>query len=127
MAGPIAKLRRHVIEELLAELDFIMVVVNPAHPGVELPAPLREGGAPVPLEIGRRMPLPIPDLRLDDEGIEATLSFARTPHLCRLPWSAIVQVSVGEEHLVWLCPDGLARPSSSAPREEASRPRLKLV
>ena len=126
MAGAIARLRRSVIEGLLRELDFIMVVVNPAYPEVELPGPLRESSQPVALHIGYRMALPIPDLTLGDTGIEGTLSFDRTPHRCRLPWGSIVQVSDGEEHLVWLCRDGLTRTSSTR-EEPESRPRLKLV
>jgi hypothetical protein len=126
MPGAIAKLRRSVIQQLLGELDFILVVVNPAHPGVELPRPLRESGQPVALHVGFRMALPIPDLSLGDEAIEATLSFNRSPHHCRIPWGSIVQITVEEEHLVWLCPDAVSRGEAREPEPE-SKPRLKLV
>lgn len=127
MPGAIAKLRRKVIEDLLEELDYILVVVNPAHPEVELPRPLRESGQPVALHIGFRMAVPIPDLTVGEAGIEATLSFNRSPHHCRLPWSSIVQITVDDEHLVWLCPDAVARGEAREREESESKPKLKLV
>jgi hypothetical protein len=48
------------------------------------------------------MTVPIPDLVIDDDGISATLSFNRTPFLCRVPWTAVFAL-VGPDKLgkVW--------------------------
>lgn len=45
------------------------------------------------LQYGRDMPVAIPDLAVDDDGIRATLSFSRTPHPTFIPWSAIYIVA----------------------------------
>jgi stringent starvation protein B len=45
------------------------------------------------LQYGRDMPVAIPDLLVDDDGIFATLSFSRTPHETFIPWSAVYIVA----------------------------------
>jgi hypothetical protein len=54
------------------------------------------------LQIGLNMPVPIPDLRLDDEGLSCTLSFNRSPFFCVVPWGAVFAM-VGEDGrgMVW--------------------------
>jgi stringent starvation protein B len=58
--------------------------------------------AQVVLQIGTDMPVPIPDLRVDDEGVYGTLSFKGVPFTCFLPWASIFAI-VGEDSggLVW--------------------------
>ena len=48
------------------------------------------------------MPVPIPDLRVDDEGIFGTLSFKGIPFSCFVPWGAVFAL-VGEDSkgMVW--------------------------
>ena len=48
------------------------------------------------LQYGQNMPIPIPDLKVDDEGITATLSFSRTPHRTFVPWSAVYIVACND-------------------------------
>jgi hypothetical protein len=54
------------------------------------------------LQVGLDMPVPIPDLRIDDEGVYGTLSFNRSPFTCAVPWAAVFAV-VGEDGrgMVW--------------------------
>jgi hypothetical protein len=125
-AGPIGKMKRQIIAQLLEQEDFILLVVQVGQPGVQLPGPLLEAGQPVALHIGWRMPVPIPDLALGEEAITGTLSFNRNPFACRLPWAAIVQVSVGDEHLVWLSPASAAMSQSAKPLKREP-PKLRLV
>lgn len=47
------------------------------------------------LQVGLNMTIPIPDLKVDDEGVTCTLSFNRRPFWCRLPWTAVYAL-VGE-------------------------------
>jgi len=124
--GSIARLKRQAVQWLLQEEDFFLVVVNPGAEGVELPAALIEAGQPVGLNIGLRMAVPIPDLIVDEQGISATLSFDRTPHHCTLPWPAVLQLSAGLEHLVWVEPEPEEEPPAPGP-QRGGRPRLKLV
>jgi hypothetical protein len=54
------------------------------------------------LQIGLNMPVPIPDLRLDEEGMSCTLSFNRSPFFCVVPWASVFAM-VGEDGrgMVW--------------------------
>jgi stringent starvation protein B len=59
--------------------------------GVIVPANLRNE-AHLVLQYGHDLPIPIPDLEIDDYGVRATLSFQRMPHLTVVPWSAVYVV-----------------------------------
>jgi hypothetical protein len=90
-------LKRLVAEELLANVAGFLVSMNVEHPEVELPTVVKLGAlrlspevAVVSVIIGHRLPKPISDLHVDDEGITATLSFNLAPHLCFMPWDAVV-------------------------------------
>lgn len=129
--GYLCGLKRQVVERLLQEEDFFLVVVHPGAPGVLLPAALLAEARPVGLHIGRRLRVPIEDLEVSEEGIAGTLSFDRAPFFCRLPWCAVTQVSSGEEHLIWVAPLPGAEPGAGPGEPLAGggprRPRLKLV
>jgi stringent starvation protein B len=45
------------------------------------------------LQYGHDLPIPIPDLEIDEEGVHATLSFSRREHLTYVPWSAVYAVT----------------------------------
>jgi stringent starvation protein B len=60
--------------------------------GVVVPAPF-SSQAHLVLQYGRNMPIPITDLEVTDEGVSATLSFARVPHRTYVPWHAVYAVS----------------------------------
>ena len=45
------------------------------------------------LQYGHDLPIPIPDLQVDEHGVSATLSFARTPSPTVIPWSAVYVVT----------------------------------
>ena len=56
------------------------------------------------LQIGLNMPVPIPDLRLDEEGLSCTLSFNRSPFFCVVPWASVFAM-VGEDGRGMVWPD----------------------
>jgi hypothetical protein len=56
------------------------------------------------LQIGLNMPVPIPDLRLDDEGMSCTLSFNRAPFYCVVPWPSVYAM-VGDDGRGMVWPD----------------------
>lgn len=60
--------------------------------GVDVPAYLRKE-AHLVLQYGFDLPIPIPDLNVDDVGVKATLSFSQTPHPTFVPWSAVYVVA----------------------------------
>jgi hypothetical protein len=60
--------------------------------GVVVPQPLR-GEPHLVLQYGHDLPIPIPDLEVDDYGVRATLSFSRAAHRTVVPWSAVYVVA----------------------------------
>jgi len=60
--------------------------------GVVVPDHLK-GEAHLVLQYGNDLPIPIPDLQIDENGVSATLSFARTPWSTVVPWSAVYVVT----------------------------------
>lgn len=120
--GSIFELKRLAVERLLEQEDYFLLVLDPRQEGLVLPDDLLQAGQPIPINIGLRMAIPIPDLAIDDDGIRATLSFDRTPFACVIPWAAVLRLSLDDEHLVWVTPPELKEP----PKRE-QRPKLKLV
>jgi len=70
------------------------------------------------------MPVPIPDLRVDDEGIFGTLSFKGIPFSCFVPWGAVFAL-VGEDSkgMVWSkeMPEEIANALVRESRRDAAR------
>ncbi|MEM9188975.1 MAG: hypothetical protein AAGF12_07350 [Myxococcota bacterium] len=58
------------------------------------------------LQIGLDMPIPIPDLRLDDDGLHGTLSFRQSPFTCEVGWDAVFAL-VGEDGRGMIWPEAL--------------------
>ena len=79
----------------------VFVHLDPRADGVLVPQWLREQ-AQLVLQIGLDMPVPIPDLRVDDRGVSGTLSFQRSPFTCSVPWSSVFAI-VGDDGrgMVW--------------------------
>ena len=48
------------------------------------------------LQYGHDLPIPIPDLEVDEHGVRATLSFSRNPQLTFVPWSAVYVVTCND-------------------------------
>jgi stringent starvation protein B len=68
--------------------NSIFIHIDPRKHGVRVPEYLllKEN---LILQIGYNMPVPIPDLKITDFGIYATLSFKGMPYECYVPWSAV--------------------------------------
>lgn len=79
----------------------VFIHLDPRASGVIVPFRLRNQ-AQVVLQVGLDMPVPIPDLRVDDEGVYGTLSFKGVPFTCYVPWHAVFAL-VGEDAkgMVW--------------------------
>jgi stringent starvation protein B len=81
----------------------IFVHLDPRHATVVVP-PWFKKQPQLVLQIGLNMPVPIPDLRLDDDGMSCTLSFNRSPFYCVVPWSSVFAM-VGEDGRGMVWPD----------------------
>jgi hypothetical protein len=58
------------------------------------------------LQIGLDMPVAIPDLRVDDDGVFGTLSFNRAPFTCSVGWAAVFAL-VGDDGKGMVWPDDI--------------------
>lgn len=79
--------KKDTFNTFLAE-GWVSVHFDARKAGVKVPKHLR-GEARLVLQYGRDMPVPITDLEVTDDGVQATLSFSRTPHHTHVPWSAV--------------------------------------
>jgi len=87
----------------LLERSSVHLHLDPRAPGVIVPAWFKKQPQLV-LQIGLNMPVPIPDLRLDETGMSCTLSFNRAPFFCIVPWQSIYAM-VGDDGRGMVWPD----------------------
>jgi stringent starvation protein B len=80
----------------------LFVWLDPRRDDVRVPVQFA-GQPELVLQIGLDMPIPIPDLRVDDQGVHGTLSFQRSPFACFVPWDAVFALADDHGHgRVWL-------------------------
>jgi len=86
---------------MLLESSDVFIHLDPRKEHVAVPLHLRKQPHLI-LQVGLNMPVPIPDLEVDDDGISCTLSFNRSPFWCKLPWDAVYAlVSKDARGMVW--------------------------
>ena len=85
----------------LLERSSVYVHLDPRQVAVVVP-PWFKKQPQLVLQVGLNMHVPIPDLRLDDDGMSCTLSFNRSPFYCVVPWGSVFAM-VGEDGraMVW--------------------------
>ena len=72
------------------------------------------------LQVGFDMLIPIPDLRVDDEGVLGTLSFSRMPFTCFVPWDAVFAL-VGDDGRGMVWPESMPPEIAAEVDREAAR------
>jgi len=87
----------------LLERSSVYVHLDPRQTAAVVPPHFKKQ-AQLVLQVGLKMAVPIPDLRLDDDGISCTLSFNRSPFFCVVPWSSVFAM-VGEDGRGMVWPD----------------------
>lgn len=87
----------------LLERSNVDVYLDPRARGVVVPPQFRKEPRLI-LKIGLNMPVPIPDLRVEDDSMSCTLSFNRSPFYCVVPWSGVFAM-VGEDGRGMVWPD----------------------
>jgi stringent starvation protein B len=87
----------------LLERSNVDVYLDPRAQGVVVPPQFRKEPRLI-LKIGLNMPVPIPDLRLDDESMSCTLSFNRVKFYCVVPWLSVFAM-VGDDGRGMVWPD----------------------
>ena len=102
----------------LLERSSVYVHLDPRQSAVIVP-PWFKKQPQLVLQIGLNMPMPIPDLRLDDDGMSCTLSFNRAPFFCVVPWACVFAM-VGEDGRGMVWPDDV-------PSEVARQAQVRAV
>src|SRR5882672_10566114 len=87
----------------LLERSSVYVHLDPRQEAVSVP-PWFKKQPQLVLQVGMNMPVPIPDLRFDDDGMSCTLSFNRAPFFCVVPWASVFAM-VGEDGRGMVGPD----------------------
>lgn len=103
----------------LLERSSVHVHLDPRLDGVVVP-PWFKKKEQLVLQIGLNMPVPIPDLQLDDEGMSCTLSFNRSPFFCIVPWGSVFAI-VGEDGRGMVWPDDVPPEVAQQGQEQAQR------
>jgi hypothetical protein len=83
--------KKQILEHFISKGNTHVVLQSQAD-GVCVPEYLKRDPY-VTLLLGYDVAVPIPDLRIDDSGVTATLSFNRSPFLCAFPWDAVVAIT----------------------------------
>ena len=91
MRSPERPSKHEVFLALLRE-SWTSLHLDARRPGVIVPAHLKSEPHLV-LQYGHDLPIPIPDLEIDEHGVHATLSFAKHPQRTMVPWSAVYVVT----------------------------------
>ena len=124
---------KELLQVLLQNCPSVFVNLDRGAPGVVLPDGLPPGPQIV-LELVYDMPLPIPNLRLEDDAIRATLSFGRTPFEVTIPWGALLDVAPFDNrlHIKFAPPEAPEEvaettPAAAAAPAEAPPAGLRLV
>ena len=90
MGSPDRPSKQDAFLALLAE--GCLLHLDARREGVVVPTHL-QGEAHLVLQYGNDLAIPIPDLQIDENGVSATLSFARTPWPTVVPWTAVYVVT----------------------------------
>jgi hypothetical protein len=104
----------------LLERSNVHVHLDPRGDRVTVPAWFKNQPRLV-LQIGLSMPVPIPDLHLDDEGMSCTLSFSRRPFHCVVPWSSVFAM-VGDDQRGMVWPDDVPPEIALEQRAQPAQP-----
>ncbi len=90
---------KHEVFLALLRDSWTSLHLDARRPGVIVPAHLKSEPYLV-LQYGHDLPIPIPDLEVDEHGVRATLSFSKQPHRTVVPWSAVYVVTCDDGRCV---------------------------
>lgn len=123
---PISPPKQDVAQALL-ERGSLFVYLDPRREGVRVPPWLSKQPQLV-LQVGLDLPIPIPDLRVDEAGVFGTLSFNRAPFTCDVPWDAVYGM-FGDDGMgyVWQeeLPEEIAAEVAASVKDQ--RPALRTI
>jgi stringent starvation protein B len=114
----------------LLESSSVFIHLDPRSEEVRVP-PWFKKQPQLVLNVGLNMPVPIPDLNVDEDAVSCTLSFSRSPYYCFVPWTAVYAL-VGEDGrgMVWpddVPPEVAAQLPGAPQKKPAQRAHLRSV
>ncbi|MCL2824266.1 MAG: ClpXP protease specificity-enhancing factor SspB, partial [Polyangiaceae bacterium] len=113
--------KRKVFEALVAEAPSVFLHLDPRRDNVRVPAHFRNNPMLV-LEIGMNMRVPIPDLDIDERGVNCTLSFGGRPFWCSIPWTSVFTIVASDKRgMAW--PSDVPREVAQAMKTQAEPPK----
>lgn len=92
MSSPPERPSKHQAFLALLKEGWTSLHLDARRNGVLVPEAFRTE-AHLILQYGHDLPIPIPDLEIDEDGVRATLSFSRTAHVTFVPWAAVYAVT----------------------------------
>jgi stringent starvation protein B len=115
--------KKEVLLNLL-EKASVLVHLDARREDVKVPRHLKTNPQLI-LQLGLNLAVPIQDLDVSDDQVTCTLSFARTPFFCVLPYPAIFAMVAedGKSAMVW--PEDV--PAEVARQAEAEARKLGLI
>jgi hypothetical protein len=119
MTGPSELPNKEDVARALLLKGSVFVHLDPRIESVLVPEWLKRQPQLV-LQVGLDMPVPIPDLRVDDFGVFGTLSFNRTAFTCAVPWEAVFAV-VGDDGRGMVWPGSMPKEIAAEVEREAQR------
>lgn len=78
-----------ILTRMLSESRIVRIVLDATRSGVIVPMDLRHEKT-LALQLGLNLAKPIPDLVVNSDWIECTLSFGGRHEFCVLPWSSVL-------------------------------------
>ncbi|MCB9579530.1 MAG: hypothetical protein H6717_21040 [Polyangiaceae bacterium] len=128
-SGPQLPPKKDVILALLESTD-VFIHLDPRRDGVKVPAWFKHQPQLV-LQVGLNMPVPIPDLEVDEASVSCTLSFNRSPFFCFMPWNAVYAL-VGADGRAMVWPDDVpaevaAQAAQVVKKQKAPKTHLRAV
>ncbi|MEZ4220151.1 MAG: ClpXP protease specificity-enhancing factor SspB [Polyangiaceae bacterium] len=120
--------KKEVVLALLESTD-VFVHLDPRTDRVKVP-PWFKHQPQLVLQIGLNMPVPIPDLEVDDDAVSCTLSFNRSPFFCFVPWQSVYAlVGADGRAMVWPedVPPEVAAQAEKVEKKLAARSHLRAV
>jgi stringent starvation protein B len=90
---------KHEVFLALLRDSWTSLHLDARRPGVIVPAHLKSEPYLV-LQYGHDLPIPIPDLEVDEHGVRATLSFSKQLQRTVVPWSAVYVVTCDDGRCV---------------------------
>ena len=121
MAHPLPPKKDVVLSLLEGSTAFLHL--DPRKHGVVVPLQFKNKPQLV-LQVGLNMAVPIPDLRVEEDGVTCTLSFGGRPFWCSMPFSAVYAV-VGEDGRGMVWPDDLPPELAQQQQQKAAVREVK--